>query len=90
MRRKKEKTTTTEGSRETENHRKPSDACEIESSKKKKKRMVFPGRSDGEESACNAGDQDSVPGWGRSPGEENGNPLQHFCLKNPTDRGAWL
>ena len=36
MRRKKEKTTTTEGSRETENHRKPSDACEIESSKKKK------------------------------------------------------
>ena len=37
MRRKKEKTTTTEGSRETENHRKPSDACEIESSKKKKK-----------------------------------------------------
>ena len=21
--------------------------------------------------------------------EENGNPLQYFCLKNPTDRGAW-
>ena len=58
--------------------------------KKKKKIMVFPGRSDGKESACNAGDQDSIPGWGRSPGEENGNPLQYFCLKNPTDREAWL
>jgi len=23
------------------------------------------------------------------PGEENGNPLQYFCLKNPMDRGAW-
>ena len=32
----------------------------------------------------------SIPGWGRSPGEENGNPLQCFCLKNPTDREAWL
>ena len=26
---------------------------------------------------------------GRSPGEENGNPLQYFCLENPVDRGAW-
>ena len=42
---------------------------------KKKKKNVFPGRSDGKESACNAGDQDSIPGWGRSPGEENGDPL---------------
>ena len=25
---------------------------------------------------ANAGDADSIPGWGRSPGEENGNPLQ--------------
>ena len=30
-----------------------------------------------------------IPGWGRSPGEGNGNPLQHSCLKNPMDRGAW-
>ena len=22
-------------------------------------------------------------------GEGNGNPLQHFCLENPVDRGAW-
>ena len=32
----------------------------------------------------------SIPGSGRSPGEENGNPLQYSCLKNPVDRGAWL
>ena len=32
----------------------------------------------------------SIPGWGRSPGEENGNPLQYSCLENPKDRGAWL
>ena len=49
----------------------------------------FPGRSDGEESACNTGDLDLVPGSGRSPGEENGNPLQYSCLENPMDRGAW-
>ena len=40
--------------------------------------MGFPGDSDGEESACNAGDQGSIPGSGRSPGEGNDNPLQHF------------
>ena len=44
--------------------------------------------SDGKESACNAGDPGSIPGWERSPGEENGNPLQYFCLENPMDRGA--
>ena len=31
----------------------------------------------------------SVPGLGRSPGVGNGNPLQHSCLENSTDRGAW-
>ena len=31
----------------------------------------------------------SVPGWGRSPGEGNGNPLQYSCLENPMDGGAW-
>ena len=30
-----------------------------------------------------------IPGSGRSPGEENGNPLQYSCLENPTDQGAW-
>ena len=40
-------------------------------------------------SACNAGDLGSIPGSGRSPGEENGNPFQYSCLENPMDRGAW-
>ena len=38
---------------------------------------------------ANAGDAGSIPGLGRSPGGENGNPLQHSCLKSPMDRGAW-
>ena len=41
------------------------------------------------ESACNAGEAGLIPGLGRSPGEENGNPLQYSCLENPMDRGAW-
>ena len=40
-------------------------------------------------SAYNAGDLGSIPGWGRSPGEGNGTPLQYSCLENPTDGGAW-
>ena len=51
--------------------------------------MGFPGGSDGEESACNAGDQGSIPGSGRSPGEGNGNPLQYSWLENSMDGGAW-
>ena len=42
-----------------------------------------------EESAGNAGDLGLIPGWGRSPGEGNGCPLQDSCLENPMDRGAW-
>ena len=42
-----------------------------------------------QETACNAGNVDSIPGLGRSPGEGNGNPLQNSCLGNPVDRGAW-
>ena len=45
--------------------------------------------SDGKASACNVVDLGSTPGSGRSPGEENGNPLQYSCLENPMDRGAW-
>ena len=41
------------------------------------------------ESACNAGDQGSIPGLGRSPGEGNGNPLWYSCLENPMNGGAW-
>jgi len=36
-----------------------------------------------------AGEADSIPGLGRSPGEGNGNPLQYTSLANPMDRGAW-
>ena len=39
--------------------------------------------------AGDAGDVGSVPGWGRSPGERNGYPLQDSCLESPMDRGAW-
>ena len=40
----------------------------------------------------NAGDirhTDSIPGLGRSPEVENGNPLQYSCLKNSMDRGDY-
>ena len=40
-------------------------------------------------SAGDIGDKSSIPGSGRFPGEGNGNPLQHCCLENPMDRGAW-
>ena len=43
----------------------------------------FPGGSDGKESSCNAGDLDSVPRLGRSPGGGHGNQLQYSCLENP-------
>ena len=48
----------------------------------------FPGGSEGKDSACNAGNPDSIPGLGRSPGEGNGNPLQYSLLENSKDRGA--
>ena len=46
------------------------------------------GSSNGNESACNAGDLGLIPGSGRYPGEGNGNALQYSCLENPMDRGA--
>ena len=49
----------------------------------------FPGVSDSKEYACNEGDLGLIPGLGRSPGEENGNPLQYSRLGNLMDRGAW-
>ena len=51
--------------------------------------LMYGGSSDGKESTCRTGDQGSIPGLGRSPGEGNGNPLQHSCLVNPMDREAW-
>ena len=50
----------------------------------------FPGGSSGKESFCNAGDPVSIPGSGRSPGEEIGSPFQYSwaslvaqTVKNP-------
>ena len=47
------------------------------------------GGSEGKESACNAGNTDSIPGSGRSLGEGNGYPLLYSCMENSMDRGAW-
>ena len=41
-----------------------------------------PCRSDGKESACNAGDLGLIPGLGRSPGGGHGNPFHSSCLEN--------
>ena len=49
----------------------------------------FPGGSDSKVSAYNVGDLSLIHGSGRSLGEGNGNPLQHYCLEKPMDRGAW-
>ena len=51
--------------------------------------MGFPGSADSEESDSSAGDPGLIPGWGRSPREGKGYPLQYSCLGNPMDRGAW-
>ena len=45
--------------------------------------MGFPGGSDGRECACSEGDLGWIPGLGRFPGGEHGNPLQYSCLENP-------
>ena len=38
--------------------------------------------------AGDEGDAGSILGWGKSPGEGNGNLLQYACLGKPRDRGA--
>ena len=38
---------------------------------------------------CKVGDPCLIPGWGRSPGEGIGNPLQYSSLENPMSTGAW-
>ena len=53
------------------------------------KQKGFPDGSVVKNPPANGGDPGSIPGWGRSPGEGKGNPLQYSCLGNPMDRGAW-
>ena len=48
----------------------------------------FPSGSVVKNPPANAGDAGSIPGSGRSPGEENGHPLQYSCLGNPMNRGG--
>ena len=49
----------------------------------------FPGGSEVKASASNAEDPGLIPGLGRPPGEENGNPHQYPCLGDPMDKGTW-
>ena len=51
--------------------------------------MGFPGDQVVQNPPAIAGDVDSIPGSGRSPGEGSGSPLQYSWLRNPIDRGAW-
>ena len=47
--------------------------------------LDFPAGSAGKESTCNVRDLGSIPGLGRSPGEEKGYPLQYASLENAMD-----
>ena len=51
--------------------------------------LGFPGGTVVKNLPANVEGKGLIPGFGRSPGGVNGNPLQHSCLKNPMDRGAW-
>ena len=54
----------------------------------KLKIISFPDDSSVKNPPANAGDAGSIPGWGISLGEGNGNTLQYSCLANPMDRGV--
>ena len=49
----------------------------------------FPGGLDGKESAFNAGGPVSTPGFGKSPGVGDDNPLCYSCLENSMNRETW-
>ena len=63
--------------------------CESQGRNRARWPLPGPTGSEGEESACNAGDLGLMPGLGKSPGEGKGNPLQYSCLENPMGRGTW-
>ena len=49
----------------------------------------FPSDSVIKNPPARAGDEGSLPGWGRSLREGHDNPRWCSCLKNPVDGGAW-
>ena len=49
----------------------------------------FPDGSVVKNPPANSEDLGSNPGFGKSPGRGNGNPLQCPCLENAMDRGTW-
>ena len=51
--------------------------------------LLFPGGSSLKNLPAKVGGMGSIPGWRRSLGEGNDNPLQSSCLENPMDRGTW-
>ena len=51
--------------------------------------LGFLGGSDDEASACNVGEQGSIPRLGTSSGEGNDNSFQYSCLENSVDGRAW-
>ena len=51
--------------------------------------VTIPGGSVVRNLPANAGDVGSIPGWERSLGETNVNPLQYSCLGDVMDRGSW-
>ena len=61
--------------------------CHVKASSRKP--LGLPSLSVVKNLPTSAGDFGLIPGLGRSPGEENGNPLQYSCLENPMDRKAW-
>ena len=62
---------------------------QLSSSSSKVVEAGFPGGPEIKNLLVNAGDAGSIPGWGRSPEEGNGNPLQYSCLGNHMNRGAY-
>ena len=51
--------------------------------------LLFPVGSSLKNLPAKVGGMGSIPGWRRSLGEGNDNPLQSSCLENPMDRGTW-
>ena len=56
---------------------------------KRRANKGFPGGSAVKNLPADARDTGSIPGWGRSPGGGNDNPLQYSCMKSSMERGAW-